>query len=632
VNNREISDQDYLIKPMKALGYTSDPGGICEGFVMMGTQAFLSEDYKTFQERINFLIKKRKGIVKLAKSVETKLADKGSYVEGMLTPDEEKVKDARALFEGIELWFQPDHYGPWTGKENVSQGDVETIAPLVASQAIEKKGGLKKLPSWSGIYTLDSLEFYMQALNETASRHNQNMVFKLEGHNHTIALCYDAKQKTWTLIDANQLVHPNVPAELLAKIIVSAFDCNDVVAFETVPFTTGHDKAYAEDFLQDLKQQFDFIKTHELTAEMAALETHDGFSLGHLAAESGNTHLLKELVNEYGIDLNKPNELGVTPLDAAAGKGRVDVIRFAKEKGIDLNQPHGMGLTTAAFAVVMGQTNILKELQSAGVDLNQPIIMNGVPKTLVQLAEEAEKPSVMALLQPYVSFASLPITPLDKSQVEKLTSLREKKSVEREVKLPETKRPPLPASPAPPLPPREIRTPPPLPPRRIASPPSIPPRPTKPIGQDACEKEFAVLKLRIATLEKSLIDHMVEHKKLDLNAHGVLTTCAKLKMELKNAIEVYHQGSTKKLSDVGALRTVVDKSNRALDDKIQQVAESKHFYRGALFDSSHDPAIIRIISEMKTGTSQVERLRERIDKSMEVISPKRGVRGEGGPT
>jgi hypothetical protein len=47
--------QDWIISRMKKMGYPSDDGGVCFGIAIMAMQAFLVNDLKTFNKRLQII-------------------------------------------------------------------------------------------------------------------------------------------------------------------------------------------------------------------------------------------------------------------------------------------------------------------------------------------------------------------------------------------------------------------------------------------------------------------------------------------------------------------------------------------------------------------------------------------------
>jgi ankyrin repeat protein len=65
-----------------------------------------------------------------------------------------------------------------------------------------------------------------------------------------------------------------------------------------------------------------------------------------VAAHSGNTRIVRYLVEEHGADINRAGDLGFTPLIFAALKGHLTLVRYmVKELGADVNKTADNGGT-----------------------------------------------------------------------------------------------------------------------------------------------------------------------------------------------------------------------------------------------------------------------------------------------
>jgi ankyrin repeat protein len=106
---------------------------------------------------------------------------------------------------------------------------------------------------------------------------------------------------------------------------------------------------------------------NELGAYVSLL--HNGCSTVYAAAESGDEHVVRCLLNECGADVSQPNTCGSTALHVAASKGHEHVVRcLVKECGADIDQANNNGVTPLTVAVADKHTKIAVWLTRHGAD------------------------------------------------------------------------------------------------------------------------------------------------------------------------------------------------------------------------------------------------------------------------
>jgi len=83
-----------------------------------------------------------------------------------------------------------------------------------------------------------------------------------------------------------------------------------------------------------------------------AIDEH-GFSSLHFAAKTGNTAIIKCLIEEYKLDPNiKSTVAGLAPLHIAVENKRIDVVKYLVNKeGVDINAKDSYGNSIMYFAV-----------------------------------------------------------------------------------------------------------------------------------------------------------------------------------------------------------------------------------------------------------------------------------------
>ena len=68
-------------------------------------------------------------------------------------------------------------------------------------------------------------------------------------------------------------------------------------------------------------------------SQKAPGKTHDGFTVLHWASRRGYKEIVKLLLADNRIEINKKDAIGDTPLDRAIAKGKTEIEKLLKEKG-----------------------------------------------------------------------------------------------------------------------------------------------------------------------------------------------------------------------------------------------------------------------------------------------------------
>ena len=314
--------------------------GICMGLIQMGIQAFLSgeNEFKEFLERLEFIAshpdffagedsffnrtrnkvidnlqqfantnllenlksenlhfnKIKNNIVakRTAAREEEKLAllSQGKTlppyvkVEVALTELEQKTIDLAAFFEGIELYFNPEHYKRQLG-HTLTQSNTVKISEYVGSDKLQALGGRINAGAFAGIYNRDGLNTYMNLLDEKVKIAGVDVAFELAQPDHIISLCYNSKREQWWYIDANDLppvaATPDQITEMLEHAFRSVSDVNTqaLTGFTTQITGTGNNKQELQSIFDSLKQSNVFQDLHAITPENMNRKTHEYVSL-----------------------------------------------------------------------------------------------------------------------------------------------------------------------------------------------------------------------------------------------------------------------------------------------------------------------------------------------------------------
>ena len=91
-----------------------------------------------------------------------------------------------------------------------------------------------------------------------------------------------------------------------------------------------------------------------------------------IAAQDGYLDVVKCLVEQLGVDINRKNKTGFSAFFAAIQRGEIDVARYLHQKGADSNLAEAHGYTPVYWAAQKGKTDILELLvKEFGADPNQ---------------------------------------------------------------------------------------------------------------------------------------------------------------------------------------------------------------------------------------------------------------------
>lgn len=125
------------------------------------------------------------------------------------------------------------------------------------------------------------------------------------------------------------------------------------------------------DIFNEIKRD-NIIGVKELLEEIediASIKNENKDSILRFAIKSGCSIEMFKLLTEYGANIFELDEEGVSLLDDAIKKGRLDIVVFLVEKGIDPSSTkRKSGFTPLMAAVSYGDEEITRYLLSLGVD------------------------------------------------------------------------------------------------------------------------------------------------------------------------------------------------------------------------------------------------------------------------
>jgi hypothetical protein len=322
--DRAKAPQGYITEVLKALDYPS-VAGTCYGYSFLAIQAFLAKDFASFEARLERLTESRAEIFSYT---DTHSSSSHSYFG-----DNENMNDLKIFFDNLMLVQRPFHYSDVFGKRR-DQDNLKDIIPFVESKKIEDRRGLVLTEAITGIYDEERLESFVTALDDTAQATTQDLAFQIAGHVHAISILYDANDKKWRVIDANnpQITSELFSADKLSKILFAVFNGLipskrnsklNCIALRLQPITVGEDIQQMQSFLQALKEHASYQLVREINPKTARMATSDGVTWAHHAAEY-EPELLSKLVAN-GADLDRMDGGAMTP------KVNAEVIEWTKD-------------------------------------------------------------------------------------------------------------------------------------------------------------------------------------------------------------------------------------------------------------------------------------------------------------
>lgn len=389
-----------IIRLMKALGYPSSQseGGVCNGIAIMALQACsIPGGIEAFNNRLAFLSIFNSGdeLIKILKRFGVMPGEDSQVpIKEAVTEEQIELKrkliDAIAFFDGIELAQSPMKHAEIFVDQKVVQEDIELISQVISSQALE--GGFSRIASWNGIYSStkstsdrdstielpSELDHYFKHILEVASASKVSFSLLMGSPEHAIALHYDANEKSWYLINANELpIHQITPDELPDRVKGALLETGQWVCLEAQLILPKSLVVSSENTtVQDLQKQItrlnenvEFKKLQMITPEKAVAKTSRGHSRITQAIKNGDVVLTQALL-DMGVDLDEGTiKEGVRN---AILSGHLDVLRLLHQRGANLKDMMIGNKNLALFAVRLEIIPLLRFLkQEVGVDFDQ---------------------------------------------------------------------------------------------------------------------------------------------------------------------------------------------------------------------------------------------------------------------
>jgi hypothetical protein len=131
--------------------------------------------------------------------------------------------------------------------------------------------------------------------------------------------------------------------------------------------------------------------------------------LKNIAAENDRLHVVSCLGQELGIDVNKANQNGTTPLCIAAQIGRLDVVKcLVKELGVDVHQANNGGATPLIIAGYQGHLGVVQWLLAEAPSMDDIHGPQGHTLWNTLELEDAVDTELTSLLKVMVFLADVP--------------------------------------------------------------------------------------------------------------------------------------------------------------------------------------------------------------------------------
>lgn len=213
--------QGWYIRRMKAVGYKINPGGMCFGMTHMAIQAFLADDMKTFNQRLQII--KNMPIDDFENDYAKLRARQEQFISENKTLDADKICaniiDISAFFDGVALYQDSEKLFT----DNIKSQDALKIMPVLRPVRLDKKGKEPvMIESIFGNYDKADLITYISTLQNHLNKYSFSL--HLSASRHAASLHFNHKTKQWLFIDPNKL--PGVEYDdsaLLAEALLSAY-------------------------------------------------------------------------------------------------------------------------------------------------------------------------------------------------------------------------------------------------------------------------------------------------------------------------------------------------------------------------------------------------------------------------
>lgn len=414
-----IDPEDFLSVIYKLFEF-NPPKGMCLGIVLASLEELVSG-------KRDDLDKKIENFARVLRNIQKEGINLNKIEQDFLEKSLEDVDPDLVSFISEVAEFQCDHF---------------------MRRNLESLKNVQEIDFFSGIYTEIELERYFASLRAFLKRDAQegrSIGFLLSSETHIISIGYNRKNDRWLYIDFEELYENEFEddVDLVEKVKFSFSNNNDDSDLESDIESEEHieeenfslcllTRAYAAkehaDFfkmtLNDWKNSSEYKDTHTPSPEKATQLDSSGYSWLSFASESGDVHLVENLLKAGGdvhinrissnadtplvhacknkhtkmlqllidhqADLNLEAVDGCTPLWTAAYHGRLENVRLLLTLGAEINKFDDFGTTPFWIACQQGDREVAQLLIDSGADIETANTSGITPLEIAKLEEKAE--------------------------------------------------------------------------------------------------------------------------------------------------------------------------------------------------------------------------------------------------
>ncbi|QLZ70429.1 hypothetical protein FOLKNPGA_03243 [Legionella sp. PC1000] len=396
-----LSKHGQLIDLMKALGYTSSEGGICNGYAYMAMQAIFADEFDVFEQRVNRLLDIPLDDFKKAATIQFNAQQGKETTENLLKKileDELQANnllvDTHAFLDGIEL-TQQRHLYPHLFNDTESL-EQDSFVKLITPRKIENQGEIISVPiTLSGAYRYEDMAsdyfgLLREKINAMIPKPTTPICLTLAGYGiqHAVAVSFDPRSDKWTFIDANKIpAQKFTENDELARAVIKGCSANDIAAIYTHVSVLSENEQLNQELInwaQEVKS-----RSQKDMAKKANWADSQGGTWLTAAAAGNDFEVITPLV-AHGADINKPRADKVTPLILAILNRKVQAIEELIKNNVDLNMPYDRVNTPLRAAIAMKDLHIIEMLLKNGADPNsRPVGPKGVGAIIDSAMEDA---------------------------------------------------------------------------------------------------------------------------------------------------------------------------------------------------------------------------------------------------
>lgn len=339
-----------LVQYMIRCGYKGNAEGVCYGFTHMAVQALLSNDLKTFDDRLELILE--------------------DYDKNRLNERQRNETGITAFLDGVELYHLQKPYAYLLSKEPKRKQDATLVMPLLQSESIESQGGFNIIDQSSALFFKDELTNYFSSLADhiQQSNFNEPIAISLNNNCHIVTVGYDYDEKKWIFIDSNNLpivrlnpselaeaVHSSLGEQTLSK----KFD--EAIALTPSIFSTQLNRENLTSLLANWKKDKQYRLIYEFSNDLESkYNDKNRTEILDLATHMGDLALIKTIQNHFNSKLS--NGL----LETAIIHSQPECIQYFVDNGVDAHERNKDNKTPLMIAAAEGNIEICELLIGLG--------------------------------------------------------------------------------------------------------------------------------------------------------------------------------------------------------------------------------------------------------------------------